>query len=237
MKNSKIKTLSIHLKRCYFQCNVSNSLIANASQPSIRVVGNSSLIIPKSPFGLSQSVRCFAAPVQAKTKKEEKESSGPRLNREITSDVVRLVSEEGHRIVSVREALELARSLNLDLVEVGVALVEDKMREVRLRWFGHVMKRGMDTPFRRCARLALDDSRRGRGRPKKHWRGVIRRDMEQLQLTEDMTLDRKVSGKAKPPVCKIMDYHKEKYQQELKENAKKSKARSTFIMPVFLRCC
>ncbi|KAM3291941.1 translation initiation factor IF3-1, mitochondrial [Capsicum chacoense] len=153
MKNSKIKTLSIHLKRCYFQCNVSNSLIANASQPSIRVVGNSSLIIPKSPFGLSQSVRCFAAPVQAKTKKEEKESSGPRLNREITADVVRLVSEEGHRIVSVREALELARSLNLDLVEV--------------------------------------------------------------------------SGKAKPPVCKIMDYHKEKYQQELKENAKKSKSELT----------
>ncbi|PHT97853.1 hypothetical protein BC332_33221 [Capsicum chinense] len=95
MKNSKIKTLSIHLKRCYFQCNVSNSLIANASQPSIRVGGNSILIIPKSPFGLSQSVRCFAAPVQAKTKKEEKESSGPRLNREITADVVRLVSEEG----------------------------------------------------------------------------------------------------------------------------------------------
>ncbi|PHT64063.1 hypothetical protein T459_32164 [Capsicum annuum] len=177
MKNSKIKTLSIHLKRCYFQCNVSNSLIANASQPSIRVVGNSSLIIPKSPFGLSQSVRCFAAPVQAKTKKEEKESSGPRLNGEITADVVRLVSEEGHRIVSVREALELARSLNLDLVEGSIG--------------------------------------------------------NNLATSPEVV----VSGKAKPPVCKIMDYHKEKYQQELKENAKKSKARSTFIMPVLLRCC
>ncbi|PHU23175.1 hypothetical protein BC332_08282 [Capsicum chinense] len=32
---------------------------------------------------------------------------------------------------------------------------------------------------------------RGRGRPKKYWGEVIRWDMEQLQLTEDMTLDRK----------------------------------------------
>ncbi|PHT44933.1 hypothetical protein CQW23_14091 [Capsicum baccatum] len=42
-----------------------------------------------------------------------------------------------------------------------------------------------------CERLALDGFRRGRGRPKKYWGEVIRRDMEQLQLTEDMTLDRK----------------------------------------------
>ncbi|KAF3680620.1 hypothetical protein FXO37_03240 [Capsicum annuum] len=56
--------------------------------------------------------------------------------------------------------------------KVGVASVEDKMWEVRLRCSG---MRG-----------------RGRGRPKKYWREVIRWDMEQLQLTEDMTLDRKV---------------------------------------------
>ncbi|KAF3671399.1 putative pre-mRNA-processing factor 6-like [Capsicum annuum] len=30
--------------------------------------------------------------------------------------------------------------------KVGVASVEDKMREVRLRWFGHVMRRGTDAP-------------------------------------------------------------------------------------------
>ncbi|KAF3660653.1 Acetolactate synthase small subunit 2, chloroplastic [Capsicum annuum] len=41
---------------------------------------------------------------------------------------------------------------------------------------------------------SLDGFRRGRGRPKKYWGEVIRRDMEQLQLTEDMTLDRKTSG-------------------------------------------
>ncbi|KAF3636133.1 ATP-dependent zinc metalloprotease FTSH 3, mitochondrial [Capsicum annuum] len=67
------------------------------------------------------------------------------------------------------------------------------MREARLRWFGHVKRRGMDAPVRRCEMLALDGFRRGRGRPKKYWGEVIRRDMEQLHLTEDMTLDRKIS--------------------------------------------
>ncbi|PHT43150.1 hypothetical protein CQW23_17175 [Capsicum baccatum] len=76
--------------------------------------------------------------------------------------------------------------------KTGVTPVECKMREVRLSWFGHVKRRGMDAPVRRCERLAMDGFRRGRGRSKKYWGEVIRRDMEQLQLTEDMTLDRKV---------------------------------------------
>ncbi|KAM3360615.1 hypothetical protein P3S68_015469 [Capsicum galapagoense] len=75
--------------------------------------------------------------------------------------------------------------------KVGVASVEDKIREGRLRWFGHVMRRGADAPVRRCEKLALDGFRRRRGRPKKYWKEVIRHDMEQLQLTEDMTLDKK----------------------------------------------
>ncbi|KAG5611910.1 hypothetical protein H5410_023191 [Solanum commersonii] len=54
--------------------------------------------------------------------------------------------------------------------KVGMASVVDKLREARLRWFGH---------------------RRGRGRPKKYWGEVIRQDLAQLHLTEDMTLDRK----------------------------------------------
>ncbi|PHU06651.1 putative GTP-binding protein OBGM, mitochondrial [Capsicum chinense] len=34
--------------------------------------------------------------------------------------------------------------------KVGVASVEDKIREVRMRWFGHVMMRGTDAPISRC---------------------------------------------------------------------------------------
>ncbi|PHT42182.1 hypothetical protein CQW23_16207 [Capsicum baccatum] len=76
--------------------------------------------------------------------------------------------------------------------KVRVASVEDKMREVILRWFGHVMRRGTDAPVRRCETVAMDGFTWDRGRPKKYWREVIRHNMEQLQLTEDMTLDRKM---------------------------------------------
>ncbi|PHT58561.1 hypothetical protein CQW23_00924 [Capsicum baccatum] len=69
--------------------------------------------------------------------------------------------------------------------------MEDKMREVRLRWFMHVMRRGSNAPVQRCETLTMDSLRRGRDRPKKYWRKVIRHDMEQLHLTEDITLDRK----------------------------------------------
>ncbi|KAF3674741.1 Splicing factor U2af large subunit A [Capsicum annuum] len=42
------------------------------------------------------------------------------------------------------------------------------------------------------ARSAVEMAVRGRRRPKKCWREVIGHDMERLQLTEDMTIDRKV---------------------------------------------
>ena len=54
--------------------------------------------------------------------------------------------------------------------KVGVAPIEHKMRETRLRWFGHVKRRREDAPMRRCERnqrMNLADCRRGRGRPKK----------------------------------------------------------------------
>ena len=35
---------------------------------------------------------------------------------------------------------------------VNVAPIEDKMRETRLRWFGHV-KRSVDAPVRSCERI------------------------------------------------------------------------------------
>ncbi|XP_075091534.1 uncharacterized protein LOC107779112 [Nicotiana tabacum] len=77
-------------------------------------------------------------------------------------------------------------------VKVGVAPVEDKMREARLRWFGHIKRRSIEAPVSRCERLASVSSKRGRDRPKKSWGDVIRRDMVRLELIEDMTLDKRV---------------------------------------------
>nr|XP_016461103.1 PREDICTED: uncharacterized protein LOC107784479 [Nicotiana tabacum] len=76
---------------------------------------------------------------------------------------------------------------------VGVTSVEDKMRESRLIWFGHVKRRSIDARVRRCERLAMESLKRGRDRPKKYWGEVIRQDMALLQFTEDMTVDRRSS--------------------------------------------
>ncbi|XP_019224086.1 PREDICTED: uncharacterized protein LOC109205792 [Nicotiana attenuata] len=46
--------------------------------------------------------------------------------------------------------------------KVGVASVEDKMRELRLRLLGHVQRRSTDAPVRRCERLAVARQRGGR---------------------------------------------------------------------------
>ncbi|KAI3841693.1 hypothetical protein MKW92_033606 [Papaver armeniacum] len=95
---------------------------------------------------LYNNTRSFAAPVKAKSKSGAKDSKETRLNEQITSDIIRLVSNEGqHTVVSRREALERAKKLSLDLVEVG-----------------------------------LDQ-------------------------------------KEKIPVCKIMDFHREKYEKQVKE--------------------
>ena len=75
--------------------------------------------------------------------------------------------------------------------KLEVVPVADKMRKARLRWFGHVQRRSTDAPVRRCERLVLEATRRARGRPKKYWGEVIRQDMVELDLTEDMTLDKK----------------------------------------------
>ncbi|KAF3622415.1 putative protein yippee-like [Capsicum annuum] len=43
--------------------------------------------------------------------------------------------------------------------KVGVASVKYKLREVRLHWLGHVMRRGPDAPVQRCESLAMDGFR------------------------------------------------------------------------------
>ncbi|XP_070052340.1 uncharacterized protein [Nicotiana tomentosiformis] len=75
--------------------------------------------------------------------------------------------------------------------KVGVASVEDKLRESSMRWFGYVERRDVDPPVMRCERLSIAGLRKGRGRPKKYWGDIVRQDISLLRLTEDMTHDRK----------------------------------------------
>ncbi|TQD78141.1 hypothetical protein C1H46_036310 [Malus baccata] len=64
------------------------------------------------------------------------------------------------------------------------------MRENRLRWFGHVQRRPTDAPVRRCYYGTGVQGRRSRGRPRKTLEETLRKDLEYLNLTENMTQDR-----------------------------------------------
>ncbi|KAL5137126.1 hypothetical protein HKD37_10G027540 [Glycine soja] len=73
---------------------------------------------------------------------------------------------------------------------VGVAPIVEKMVENRLRWFGHVERRPVDSVVRRVDQMERRQTIRGRGRPKKIIREVIKKDLEINGLDRSMVLDR-----------------------------------------------
>ena len=73
---------------------------------------------------------------------------------------------------------------------LGVVPIGDKMRESRLRWFGHVQRRPMTAPMRRSETIQVEGAKRTRGRPKLTWVEVVKRDMAACNLTVDRALNR-----------------------------------------------
>nr|GEX21568.1 hypothetical protein [Tanacetum cinerariifolium] len=74
-------------------------------------------------------------------------------------------------------------------VELEVKSIISKMREGRLRWFGHVRRRSQSAPVMRVEALVANGLRR-RGRPKLRWEDRLKQDMNEILLSEDMILDR-----------------------------------------------
>nr|GEV04133.1 protein transport protein SEC24-like CEF [Tanacetum cinerariifolium] len=73
--------------------------------------------------------------------------------------------------------------------ELEVETIINKMRERRLRWFGHVRRRAQSAPVRRVEALVVDGVRR-RGRPKLKWEDRVKHDLKEFLLSDDMTSDR-----------------------------------------------
>nr|GEV28416.1 DNA-directed DNA polymerase [Tanacetum cinerariifolium] len=72
---------------------------------------------------------------------------------------------------------------------LDVDSIIDKIREGRLRWFGHVKRRPQSASVRRVEAIVVEGSRK-RGRPKLRWEDRLKIDMKELHLSEDMTSDR-----------------------------------------------
>ena len=66
-----------------------------------------------------------------------------------------------------------------------------KMREGRLRWYGHVMRRDQEYVGRKMMEMELSGRRR-RGRPKRRFLDVVKEDMGEVGAKETDIEDRMV---------------------------------------------
>ena len=72
----------------------------------------------------------------------------------------------------------------------GVVDIIEKVREARLRWYGHVGRKDAAEPVRSIMEMEIKGNR-GRGRPKKRWMDCVNEDLTVKKLTTDMARDRK----------------------------------------------
>jgi hypothetical protein len=73
---------------------------------------------------------------------------------------------------------------------LGVASIGDKIREGRLRWFGHVQRRPRSAPIRRSELVPIESSKKIRGRPKMTWEEAVVKDLKIYGLEEAIILNR-----------------------------------------------
>ena len=65
----------------------------------------------------------------------------------------------------------------------GVADIVENMREAKLRWIGHVLRRGVDEPSRVALMFEVEGNR-GRGRLRRRWREFSKKEMDMKDLEE-----------------------------------------------------
>ena len=68
---------------------------------------------------------------------------------------------------------------------VGVDDLEEHLREKRLRWFGHIVRRDEEVEIKKVFELKI--GRRKRGRPVKRWIAVVEEDMKRGEKVADPT--------------------------------------------------
>jgi hypothetical protein len=73
---------------------------------------------------------------------------------------------------------------------VGVAPIEEKLVQHRLRWFGHVQRRPPEAPVRSGVLDRVGSVRRGRGRPKLTWEEAVKWDLKEWDISKELVIDR-----------------------------------------------
>jgi hypothetical protein len=73
---------------------------------------------------------------------------------------------------------------------VGVAPIEKKLIQYRLRWFGHVQRRPPEALVTSVVLQRVDNVKRGRCRPKLTWDESVKRDLKEWNISKQLARDR-----------------------------------------------
>ena len=83
------------------------------------------------------------------------------------------------------------RVRNDDIRErVGVAPIEEKLVQHRLRWFGHIQRRPPEAPVHSGRIKRAENVKRGRGRPNLTWEESVKRDLKVWNIDKELAMDR-----------------------------------------------
>jgi hypothetical protein len=74
---------------------------------------------------------------------------------------------------------------------LGVAPVEEKLMQHRLRWFGHMQWRLAEAPIHNGVIRRTGNKKRDRGRSNLTWEKSVKRDLKDWCLTKELGLDRR----------------------------------------------
>ncbi|KAK9111249.1 hypothetical protein Scep_018768 [Stephania cephalantha] len=73
---------------------------------------------------------------------------------------------------------------------IRVAPIDTKIREGRLRWFGHLQRWPTKALTRKLDSIETVEIRRGRSKSKLTWDALIRRDLNGLKSSPSIALNR-----------------------------------------------
>ena len=77
---------------------------------------------------------------------------------------------------------------------VGIAPIEEKLVQHRLRWFGHIQRRPPEAPVHSGRLKRAENVKRGRGRPILTWEESVKRDLKDWSIDKELAMDRGVEA-------------------------------------------